>query len=165
MHLDGSSITKTTIDSCVVFFSMTPKIFANNVCEAIENCNSIYGTCWKLQLSLVSVREKNDDNSVDANYVVFFLIYPCEISLVLMFKAIITATSKKSKSLTNYLLVISLNLYLVLIVFSGLLKGRDAVKIRKRNKNKLISKHISTLVWLKCANCWVHSTSDAHNSQ
>lgn len=43
---------------------------------------------------------------------------------------------KKSKSLTNYLLVISLNLYLVLIVFSGLLKGRDAVEIREEEKKK-----------------------------
>jgi hypothetical protein len=32
------------------------------------------------------------------------------------------------RSLTNYLLVISLNLYLVLIVSSGLRMGRDAAK-------------------------------------
>jgi hypothetical protein len=36
------------------------------------------------------------------------------------------------RSLTNYLLVISLNLYLVLIVSSGLRMGRDAAKREKR---------------------------------
>lgn len=43
------------------------------------------------------------------------------------------STKSRTFELTNYLLVISLNLYLVLIVFSGLLKGRDAVWDRKTN--------------------------------
>lgn len=59
-------------------------------------------------------------------------------------------------SLTNYLLVISLNLYLVLIVFSGLLTGRDAVMIRKKKENKLISfRYLHFERWLRCANYWV----------
>lgn len=52
MHLDGSSITKNIIDWC---FSMAQKIFANNAtlvsyASDWKLCNSIYGTCWKLQL-------------------------------------------------------------------------------------------------------------------
>lgn len=51
-------------------------------------------------------------------------------------------------SLTNYLLVISLNLYLVLIVFSGLLKGRDAVQWRDGNRktNSLVQTYSQQMI-------------------
>lgn len=88
----------------------------------------------KLQISALVNVEKNDN--IEA--VLTQIIFPFDGFISLISRVLIVKKCLYWKSLTNYLLVISLNLYLVLIVFSGLLKGRDAVD-EKKIENKLIS--------------------------
>lgn len=124
---------------------MTQKIFANNAThffshtkrlkiaipsmEPVENCSSRLLASERKMMTTALTQIMSFFSFIRARYLSMTLFL--RESIIKKLKR-----NKKLKSLTNYLLVISLNLYLVLIVFSGLLTGRDAVAIRGKRERK-----------------------------